>query len=186
MTTRINVNDIYNLAGKRIVNRGIGNVVGFDACQNCQPFLVYNRNSGNGTRLNTLSLSITPKKSTNIIVCQWMITGEESWDEVFLLHRNDGLITDGGQQGYNSEAGNNRWSGLLAGWYDNNNSSTPASWKLQWHGTAGTTSRITFTPATRSSQGSENWFRMNRCWDSNGQGNYERTCCTGFLYEIGT
>lgn len=186
MSSELRVNDIYNLAGKRLSASGVGNVVSSDFTQFCEPYLVYNQNSGNGTRFNALSLSVVPKKSSNILVMQWVITGEVSWDEVLLIHRNDDLITDGGQQGYNNEVGNNRWSGLLAGWYDNNNSSTPASWKLTYHCVANTTNRLYFTPACRSSQGSENWWRLNRCWDSNGQGNYERTCSIGYLFEIGT
>lgn len=186
MSAELSVNDIYNLAGKRISASGVGNIVGFDCVQNCDPYLVYCRNGGNGTRFNALSLSCTPKKSSNILVMQWVLTGEVSWDEVLLLHRNDSLITDGGQQGYNNQAGNNRWSGLIGGWYDNNNSSTPASFKLQYHCVANTTSPIYFTPAVRSSQSSENWWRFNRTWDSNGQNAYERTCSIGYLFEIGT
>jgi len=186
MSARLNVDDIYNLAGKRLVASGVGNVVSFDVVQSCEPYLVYCRNSGNGTRVNQLSLTCKPKKSSNILVMQWVLTGEVSWNEVLLLHKNDSLITDGGQQGYNNQAGNNRWSGLLAGWYDNNNSSTPASWKFTYHCTANTTGTVHFTPAVRSSEGGQDWWRINRSWSSNGQGNYERTCCVGYLFEIGT
>lgn len=186
MSARLNVDDIYNLAGKRLVASGVGNVVSFDVVQFCEPYLVYCRNSGNGTRMNALSLSCKPKKSSNILVMQWVLTGEVSWDEVLLLHKNDSLITDGGQQGYNNQAGNNRWSGLLAGWYDRDNSSTPQSFKLTYHCQANTTSQLYFTPAVRSSEGGENWWRLNRTWNSNGQNSYERTCSIGYLFEIGT
>jgi len=186
MSAEIRVNDIYNTSSKRLVASGVGNVVSSDFTTFCQPYLVYTQNSGSGTRFNALSLSVTPRKSSNILVMQWVISGEVSWDEVLLIHRNDSLITDGGQQGYNAEVGNNRWSGLLGGWYDNNNDSTPASWKLTYHCVANSTSKLYFTPAVRSSQGSENWWRLNRSWSSNGQGNYERTCCVGYLFEIGT
>jgi hypothetical protein len=174
MSSQLRVNDIYNLAGKRLVASGVGNVVSSDFVQTCEPYLVYTRNSGNGTRFNALSLSVTPKKSSNILVMQWVLTGEVSWDEVLLLHRNDSLITDGGQQGY------------IGGWYDRDNSSTPQSFKLTYHCVANTTSPLYFTPAVRSSQGSENWWRLNRTWNSNGQNSYERTCSLGYLFEIGT
>ena len=186
MSSELRVNDIYNLDGKRLSASGVGNVVSSDFTQFCEPYLVYTQNSGNGTRFNALSLSVTPKKSSNILVMQWVITGEVSWNEVLLIHRNDDLVTDGGQQGFNNEVGNNRWSGLLGGWYDNNNDSTPASWKLTYHCVANTTNRLYFTPAVRSSQGNEDWWRFNRAWASNGQGNYERTCSIGYLFEIGT
>ena len=90
-----------------------------------------------------------------------------------------------GTDAYN-EVGNIRWSGLLGGWYDNNNASTPASWKLTYHCVANTTSKLYFTPAVRSSQGNEDWWRLNRTWNSNGQNSYERTCSLGYLFEIGT
>ena len=186
MTTQLRVNDIYNLAGKRLVASGVGNVVSSDFTQTCEPYLCYTKVDGDGTRFNALSLSVTPKKSSNILVMQWVLTGEVSWNEVLLIHRNDSLITDGGQQGYNNEVGNARWSGLLGGWYDNNNSSTPASWKLTYHCVANTTSKLYFTPAVRSSQGNEDWWRLNRTWNSNGQNSYERTCSLGYLFEIGT
>ena len=93
MSSELRVNDIYNLAGKRLSASGVGNIVFSDFTQFCEPYLVYNQNSGNGTRFNALSLSVTPKKSSNILVMQWVITGEVSWDEVLLIHRNDDLIT---------------------------------------------------------------------------------------------
>lgn len=186
MSNDLRVDDVYNLAGKRLVASGVGNVVSSDFVQTCEPYLVYCRNAGNGTRFNALSLSVTPKKSSNILVMQWVLTGEVSWDEVLLLHRNDSLITDGNQWGYNGEVGNARWSGLIGGWYDRDNSSTPASFKLTYHCVANTTSSLYFTPAVRSSQGNENWWRLNRTWNSNGQNAYERTCSLGYLFEIGT
>ena len=94
MSSEIRVNDIYNLAGKRLSASGVGNVVSSDFNQSCEPYLVYTQNSGNGTRLNALSLTVVPKKSSNILVMQWVISAEVSWDEVLLVHRNDDLITD--------------------------------------------------------------------------------------------
>ena len=68
MSSELRVNDIYNLAGKRLSASGVGNVVSSDFNQSCEPYLVYCRNAGNGTRFNALSLSVTPKKSSNILV----------------------------------------------------------------------------------------------------------------------
>ena len=39
--------------------------------------------SGNGTTITPLQINITPKLSSSLIICQWMINGEASWNNVF-------------------------------------------------------------------------------------------------------
>lgn len=185
MSSELRVNDITNLSGKRTIYNTGGNVVGCSVSTFAYPTLIY-CGSGNGTRLDALSLTITPKKSTNIIICSWMITGEMHHDTTWVVHRNGSLITDGGQQAYNADTGNQQWSGIIAGWYDNNYSSTPSCLSLMYQMTANTTSTITLTPACRRAGTTDQWFYINRGQASTGTDAYEHTVSTGYLFEIST
>jgi hypothetical protein len=185
MSSALRVNDITNIAGKRTVYNTGGNVVDVSVSTFAYPTLIY-CGAGNGTRLDALSLTVTPKKSTNIIICSWMITGEMHWDTTWVVHRNGSLITDSGQWGYNGDTGNTQWSGIVAGWYDNDYSSTPASLKLMYQQVANTTSQITITPAVRRAGTTDQWFYINRGQASVGTDAYEHTVSTGYLFEIST
>lgn len=140
--------------------------------------------SGNGTTVTDLNLTITPKFSTSLLVCQWMINGEFHQDNVFLIHRNGELVTTAGQTGYNSTTGNSRWSGYASAFYDQNESSTPSNWFIQYFGTANSTASTTIAPATRSSSGSAFTFYLNRTVASAGSDSHETMVSTGIIMEI--
>jgi len=185
MTNFIEVNSVKNLAGKQTVFNTGGHVVDFAVTSYAQGQLIYG-GTGNGTMIEGLSLTITPKKSTNIIICCWNINGEAHWNTNFRVFRNGSLITTAGEEGYNNESGNVEWSGIISGWYDNNNDSTPSNYKLMYQQVAGTTSTITYTPATKRSGGSDYWFYLNRTVASSGGDNQENTVSNGYLFEIST
>jgi hypothetical protein len=145
---------------------------------------ISSNNSGNGTTITQLSLSITPKFANSKLIMQWMINGEHQQDNVFLIHKNGSLITTAGETGYNAESGNVRWSGIAAGFYDQNESSTPSNWFIQYECVSGSTTPQVFAPATRSSVATSYTFFLNRTFASLGTDNQETLVSNGTIWEI--
>jgi len=144
-------------------------------------------NSGNGNEITPLRLSIAPRHSGNIILCQWVLSGDFHHDNVFLVFRDGGLITAGGIQGYNSEVGNNRWSGFVSSTYDaasSDTGSTPHHWFIQYFQTADNTNNRSYGPAVRGAGGANYTLFLNRTGGSGGQDGHEMTVSTGVIYEI--
>ena len=140
--------------------------------------------SGNGTTITQLNLTITPKYSNSLLLMQWMINGELHQDNVFLIHRDGSLVTTSTYEGYNNVTGNSRWSGMMSGFYDQNEDSTPSNWFLQYLMPASSTSSTTLAPAIRSSSGSNYTFALNRTINAASQDAYERMVSTGTIWEI--
>jgi hypothetical protein len=143
--------------------------------------------TGNGTTITDLNLTITPKFSNSLLVMQWMINCEISvsaWDAVFLVHRNESLITNPGYEAYNVNGGNNRWSGLLAGKYDNNVSSTMENYILQYAVPAFDTTTQTFAPAIRSAAATARTLFLNRTVSTPGISDFEYTVSSGVIMEV--
>jgi len=144
----------------------------------------YSPNSGNGTTISELNLTITPKFSSSLIVMEWMMNCEVHHDNVILIHQNGNLITTAGYEGYNSGAGNQRWSGYASGFYDANEASTMVNFYLLYSIPAINLNQRTYAPAVRSSSGSNYVFTLNKTLDSQGQDVYENTVSTGMIMEI--
>jgi len=183
----LKVNNITTTGGNNIVPSGVGNVVDSRVC--FMTMQLYTRAEGdNGVLIPGLTMCIKPKKSTNVLVCEWMVSGEVYNDNVFVIHKKVGsgtwgLITDTGQEGYSNDAGNQLWSGITPGWYDPDFSSTPQSMNIQYHFVPNTTSTVCLGLAIR---GTTTWNPINRTYGSTGQTSYENSVSTGFLFEIGT
>jgi len=144
-------------------------------------------NSGNGVTITDLNLVITPRFASSLLIMQWMINAEwqgAAWDNVFVIHKNGALITDDFYQGYNRFGGNSRWSGFVAGMYDNNSDSTMSNYFLQYAIPAVNTVQQTFAPAVRSSGATNYTFFLNRCAGSAGADQYEVTISTGVIWEV--
>lgn len=142
--------------------------------------------TGNGTTVTDLNLVITPRFASSLLIMQWMINAEwdTAWNNVFVIHKNGALITDEFYQGYNRFGGNNRWSGFVAGMYDNNSDSTMANYFLQYAIPAIEITQQTFAPAVRSSSGTAYNFYLNRCVVSAGADNYEVSISSGVIMEV--
>jgi hypothetical protein len=140
--------------------------------------------SGDGITITQLNLSITPKFANSKLIMQWMINGEQHQDNVFLIHRNGLLITTAGATGYNSEATNARWSGIASGAYDQNESSTPSNFFIQYEILSGSTATQVFAPATRASSTGAQTFFLNRTYSYLGQDAYENLVSNGTIWEI--
>lgn len=141
-------------------------------------------NSGNGTTITELNLTITPKFANSLLLMQWMINGELHHDNVFLVHRDGSLITTTNYTGYNSVAGNVQYSGVMSSAYDSDHNSTSSNWFLQYAAPAVSTTATTFAPAVRASDATSYTFSLNRTLGSAGQGSYENTISTGTIWEI--
>jgi hypothetical protein len=143
--------------------------------------------SGNGTTITDLNLTITPRLATSMLIMQWMINGEAftgSWDMVYLVHQNGALITAPGFEGYNSQAGNQRWSGVAAGMYDVDNDSTMANIFVQYAIPSRSMTSQTFAPAVRSANATARTFFLNRPAGSAGQDSYEVAVSSGVIWEV--
>jgi len=136
-------------------------------------------NSGNGTTMAALNVSITPTSTESMLYMKWMINGEVGQDMVFVVHRNGDLITDTGYEAYNATTGNQRYSGVAAGWYDNDNNSTQANWCVHLFVKANSTEPLIFSPAVRASSSTALTFYLNRT-----VGAYESTVSSGAIYEL--
>jgi hypothetical protein len=136
-------------------------------------------NSGNGTTVSALNLTITPRFANSQIICDWMINGELHHDNVFLIHKNGAAVANG------NATGNSRWMGMMAAFYDQNEDSTPSNWNLKYvDPTLGSTAARTYAPAVRSSSGTSRTFALNGTLNAASQDAYERMVSIGIAYEV--
>lgn len=132
----------------------------------------------NGTTITDLNLTITPKSTSSLIMIEYSIFCEVTHDTVWLMHRGGSLI------GYNTDAGNNYWSGLSANLYDGDNSTTPWNCHLIYFDRPGTTSAVTYAPAFRPSNGNTFTLALNRSLNSVGTSGQENGVSIGVAMEI--
>lgn len=136
-------------------------------------------NSGNGTVINaSLNLTITPWRANSTIWLRWTIAYEVHHDTVFLVQQDGTLI------GYNTDLGNNRWSGILTPQYDSDYSSTPQVSTINWFAPAGSTAARTYQLCIRGGGGSNYTFACNRVISSAGQDDHEVGVSHGIAREI--
>jgi len=182
----LNVNTVQNTSGRSLA--GVtGTIV--DSYY-ISSFAQYNIlcTTGDGTRIPDLVLTVTPKRTTNVIMCEWNLSGEIDNNTLFTVFKKVGsgswgLITTAGEQGYNNSIGNVNYSGISPGWYDGDFSSTPANNVMNYSFVAGTTSKIDIGLALRNPNGGTNNF-VNRTNSSWGQASYETTMSYAYLFEI--
>lgn len=141
-------------------------------------------NSGDGTTITDLNLTITPNFSNSLLIIQWMLNGELHHDANILIHKNGTLITTANEAGYNATAGNSRWSGFIPSPYDTDVNSTPQNMFIQYFSTAGATSSMTFAPAVRASDATAKTLYLNRAAATAGQDGQEVSVSTGMIWEI--
>jgi hypothetical protein len=181
--SQLRVSSVTDLSGTGPVYTP-GTVVQVQTIRSDSRTTIASNNSGNGTTITQLNLSITPKFANSKLIMQWMINAESNHDTVFLIHKDGSLITTAGATGYNSEAGNVRWSGVAAGAWDNDNSTTPSNYFIQYDCIAGSTSPQVFAPATRASYGTSQTLFLNRTASSTGADSNEATISNGTIWEI--
>jgi hypothetical protein len=138
--------------------------------------------TGTGTTITELELTIVPKRSNSILLCTWMLNAEVDWRNVFVIHRNRQLIEATGFQGYNS-SNTGRFSGYVGAMYDNDNNTTMHNYYIQYAMPAGTTEPITIAPAIRSSGASNFILYLNRTFQVPSDAR-EIAVSTGMIQEI--
>jgi hypothetical protein len=142
--------------------------------------------SGNGTTITALNISIAPFYASSNLIIQWMINGELHQDNVLVIHQNGNLITTSGQEGYNNNAGNQRWSGYVSAFYDRDEGSTPSNWYISYSCPADNTTSRTYAPAVRSSSGTAYTLALNKTL-TDGTENYRESMVSfAIAYEIST
>lgn len=142
--------------------------------------------TGNGTTITALNITITPLYASSTLIIQWMINGECGNDNVLLIHQNGNLITTSGQEGYNNNAGNQRWSGYASAFYDRDDGSTPSNWNIMYSCPAGNTTSRTYAPAVRSSSGSASTLALNRTLTEGTENYRESMVSFAIAYEVAT
>ena len=175
----LNVDTVRNTSN-RITLTTAGSIVGWT--QVFFPDYV-NFTTGTGTsgvELWPLAMSYTPKNANNKLIMEWILGGEDGNNDLFVVYKNGSIITDSGEQGYNNQAGLTAWSGLTATWYDNNTDTTPSNFRLYYHCTAGSTATRTYAPGIKSSDATNNSYRLNRYYTTAS----ENTVSYGYLFEI--
>ena len=134
--------------------------------------------SGNGTTITDMNLTITPKFANSLIYLEWRLHFECHHDNVFLVHKNGSLI------GYNTQSGNNMWSGIQSPFYDRDYDSTPQHVHIIWYDYPNSTATVTYAPAIRCSSNTSYTLSLNRTLSSNGQWAYETGVSTGIAIEF--
>jgi hypothetical protein len=135
-------------------------------------------NTGNGTAITQLRLTIVPRRANSWIWLRWTLFYEMHHDTVFLVHQNGTLI------GFNTYRGNVRHSGILTPLYDNDYASTPQNSTINWFVRADSTASRFYDLAVRSSSGTSYTFALNRTIGSTGADNSEVGVSFGFAREI--
>jgi len=134
--------------------------------------------SGNGTQITQLNLTITPYRADSTIWLRWTVAYEAHHEVIFLVQRDSTLI------GYNTDLGNNRWSGIVTAQYDNDYSTTPQVSTINWFDPAGTTAARTYQLCVRSASSTSYTFGLNRSLASAGADGQEVGVSHGIAREI--
>jgi hypothetical protein len=137
-----------------------------------------------GVEMTDMRVSITPKKSTSMILCMFMMFGEGAGTHEYMyrMYKNGSLIT-GTYAGYNTVQGNQGWSGIsMSIAYESDYNSTPDTRTFMYYDYPATTSTVTYAPGIVSA-GSSPWY-MNRTVGSTGTASYENGVSIGTLWEI--
>jgi hypothetical protein len=128
----------------------------------------YNSYNDNNSRdITGLNTTITLKRANSLVYCQWWVFYECHHDITFQAKRSGTVI------GYNTEAGNVRWSGIGVSEYTHSHdlSSTPDYLHMSWVDQPGNVGPHVYSIGSRSSTGTNYDIRINRAWSSFTDGN---------------
>lgn len=140
----------------------------------------YSANNDNVSRdIDGLNLAITLKKANSLVYLQWWVFYEVHYDITFQVKRGGTVI------GFNSEAGNVRWSGITSGEYEHswNLDSTPSYLHMTYFDEPGTVGPHTYSLGVRSSTTTNYTFRINSAINSSSD-NYETGVSWCMIQEI--
>ena len=123
-------------------------------------------------------LTITPMKAGNRIILEWVVNGEGRENMVYVVTRNDVMLTD------SSNSGKDRWAGTTAHPYDYDNQSTTDNAVVRIIDTNTLAVQSTYKLLVRSSNNTVYTFKLNRTFSSAGSDTHEATLSTGIAQEI--
>ena len=116
----------------------------------------------NNYSISELSTSITPVSASSLLMIDMHVFYEGQHDQIFKATKNGSVMTASGYQGYNSVAGNQRWSGLAAFSYDQDTNSTPDHKAIRFFDAAGSTTSRTYGLDARITDATNEVFYINR------------------------
>ena len=131
--------------------------------------------SGDGTAITELDLIITPKKTGNKVILDFVVNYESSTNIVFLVARNGVLLTN---------ATNDRWAGVASGNYDVDLGSTITNSAIKIIDNDSLDIPSTYSLFIRTSYVGNTTFYLNRTIDNLGQNEYETTLSTAMATEV--
>ena len=191
MQNYLRVDEIRDTSNRSCVVSGYNNIVDTDYVASTNRTKYTAQNGGSGTRLVDLILQVKPKKTTNIIMCHWSLMHEFHHNMVFTIQKRVnkgswGLVTSpSNERGYNSDSGNNKWSGYAISPYDRNDDSTAQMTMFTYPFVAATTNLVEIAVAIKASAGQE-WGALNSTRGAWGQGGHESGQSVGWLWELDT
>lgn len=135
-------------------------------------------NTGNGTIVTPLTLTISPKAAGNRIILEWVVNGEAHHNTVYLASRNGDLLPG------STDANNSRWAGIAAHPFDDNQNSTPSNVVVRIIDMDSLAAESAYELRVRSSDGNNRSFHLNRPFGSAGADGFETGLSVGTATEI--
>lgn len=139
-----------------------------------------------GVEMTDLRVSITPKRSNSLIICQFQIHGEgaSTHNYIFRVFKN-GSVPTGTYAGFNTAVGDQHWSGIaMALPYETDYDSTPFTQNFMYFDFPGVTTPITYAPGVKESAGTSYVWHLNKTVNASNSANYERGVSMSIAWEI--
>ena len=118
--------------------------------------------TGDGTVITPLNITFTPKQAGNKVILEFTINGEGQDNTIFLVSRNDVLLTD------TTNASNNRWAGIAVGDHDGNAANTPNEVSVRILDLNTLATESTYKVQVRATGSTTKTYRLNRAYASAG------------------
>ena len=138
----------------------------------------------NNYHLSDLDITVTPKYANSKLIIQFNFFGEASQDTTLKVTKDGSVITTSGEESYNANDGNQRWSGVRAVAYDASISSTPSDMSFMYQCISGSTASRVYGVDARTSHSSNQTFDLNRPASGQGSDSYETSMSFVTVTEI--
>jgi len=117
----------------------------------------------NNYHLTPLNITIVPKYANSKLIIQFNFSGEGSHNQTLKVTKDGNtVITTSGEESYNANSGNQRWSGARAIAYDNDTSSTPSDMSFMYQCISGSTASRVYSVQVRTASSTNQTFSLNR------------------------
>jgi hypothetical protein len=117
----------------------------------------------NNYHLTPLNITIVPKYANSKLIIQFNFSGEGSHNQTLRVTKDGNtLITTSGEESYNTNSGNQRWSGIRTVAYDQDVASTPTDMSFMYQCISGSTASRVYSVQARTSESNNAVFSLNR------------------------